>query len=53
MTIATDPQQPPAPGTPPVTMLNPDFPFSYDLYLAHPAGLAPRWPWSAPACPVW
>lgn len=39
MTIATDPQQPPAPGIPPVTMLNPDFPFSYDLYLAHPAGL--------------
>ena len=23
----------------PVTMLNPDFPFSYDHYLAHPAGL--------------
>ncbi|WP_288024269.1 NAD(P)/FAD-dependent oxidoreductase [Arthrobacter sp.] len=22
-----------------ITMLNPDFPFSYDLYLAHPAGL--------------
>lgn len=23
----------------PITMLNPDFPFSYDQYLAHPAGL--------------
>ena len=23
----------------PITMLNPDFPFSYDHYLAHPAGL--------------
>lgn len=26
-------------GDAPVTMLNPDFPFSYDEYLAHPAGL--------------
>lgn len=26
-------------GQPPLTMLNPDFPFSYDHYLAHPAGL--------------
>ncbi len=39
MTIATDPQQPPVPGQAPITMLNPDFPFSYDLYLQHPAGL--------------
>ena len=39
MTVATDPQQPPVSGQPPVTMLNPDFPFSYDLYLDHPAGL--------------
>ncbi len=39
MTVATDPQQPPVSGQPPVTMLNPDFPFSYDLYLEHPAGL--------------
>ena len=23
----------------PITMLNPDFPFSYDHYLAHPDGL--------------
>ncbi|MCC2661322.1 MAG: amine oxidase, partial [Arthrobacter sp.] len=27
------------PGLAPVTMLNPDFPFSYDRYLAHPDGL--------------
>ena len=26
-------------GDAPVTMLNPDFPFSYDEYLTHPAGL--------------
>lgn len=39
----------------PTTMLVPDFPFSYDGWLRHPAGLgclprsAPvrRWPWSA------
>ena len=30
----------PGPGArPPITMLNPDFPFSYDLYLAHPDGM--------------
>ncbi|MEV8149166.1 FAD-dependent oxidoreductase [Arthrobacter sp. NPDC080073] len=52
MTIATElPTEPtPRPGdlgvsqaTPadaPITMLNPDFPFSYDHYLAHPDGLA-------------
>ncbi|MBO0594695.1 FAD-dependent oxidoreductase [Nesterenkonia sp. E16_7] len=28
-----------APGEPTLTMLNPDFPFSYDHYLEHPAGL--------------
>ena len=55
MTIATelpasDPSStstlaPGAPGrrpgeqTAPITMLNPDFPFSYDHYLAHPDGL--------------
>ncbi|HEY8296190.1 MAG TPA: FAD-dependent oxidoreductase, partial [Micrococcaceae bacterium] len=39
MTIATDPHEPPPPGVAPITMLNPDFPFSYDLYLQHPAGL--------------
>ncbi|MDO5493546.1 MAG: NAD(P)/FAD-dependent oxidoreductase [Nesterenkonia sp.] len=26
-------------GEPPLTMLNPDFPFSYDHHLSHPAGL--------------
>ncbi|MGO4454347.1 flavin monoamine oxidase family protein [Arthrobacter sp. RAF14] len=29
----------PSEGTAPITMLNPDFPFSYDLYLQNPAGL--------------
>ncbi|NKX55154.1 flavin monoamine oxidase family protein [Arthrobacter mobilis] len=38
MTIATELTSTPAAGAP-VTMLNPDFPFSYDHYLAHPAGL--------------
>ncbi len=28
-----------APAEAPITMLNPDFPFSYDHYLAHPDGL--------------
>lgn len=28
-----------APSQAPITMLNPDFPFPYDEYLAHPAGL--------------
>lgn len=44
----------------PVTMLNPDFPFSYDEFLSHPAGLGSvpehrhgtGLPWSAPASPV-
>jgi hypothetical protein len=54
MTIATElpasdpsstsatPAAAPAPGgapAGPITMLNPDFPFSYDHYLAHPEGL--------------
>ena len=42
----------------PLTMFGPDFPFAYDDWLAHPAGLgevprpstAPRWPSSAAAC---
>lgn len=49
MTIATElpAEQSPERGTrkatpaeAPITMLNPDFPFSYDHYLAHPDGLA-------------
>ena len=43
MTTATElPAPEPAstrPGRAPITMLNPDFPFSYDHYLAHPDGL--------------
>ncbi|MBG6057134.1 monoamine oxidase [Cryobacterium sp. MP_M5] len=42
MTMASELPHPPVPGEaarPPITMLNPDFPFSYDHYLAHPAGL--------------
>jgi len=42
MTLATNLPHVPLsdrPGEPPLTMLNPDFPFSYDHYLAHPAGL--------------
>ena len=45
MTIATElpAPEPAAPGCrraqAPITMLNPDFPFSYDHYLAHPDGL--------------
>jgi monoamine oxidase len=38
VTIATDINHS-GPGTAPVTMLNPDFPFGYDTYLQHPAGL--------------
>lgn len=37
MTLATE--LPGDEGGAPITMLNPDFPFSYDLYLQHPAGL--------------
>lgn len=33
------PQTGPTPETGPLTMLGPDFPFSYDHYLSHPAGL--------------
>lgn len=49
MTIATELRTEPTPSTgisqatpaeAPITMLNPDFPFSYDHYLAHPDGLA-------------
>src|SRR6476660_9382016 len=42
MTIATElpaPEPAAEAGAAPVTMLNPDFPFSYDHYLAHPEGL--------------
>ncbi|WGW12366.1 NAD(P)/FAD-dependent oxidoreductase [Saxibacter everestensis] len=38
MTSATEFSEPHA-GEPPITMLNPDFPFSYDSYLADSAGL--------------
>ncbi|WP_165987273.1 NAD(P)/FAD-dependent oxidoreductase [Streptomyces sp. YIM 98790] len=36
---AHDEHQPAAPDLPPVTMFGPDFPFAYDDYLRHPAGL--------------
>ncbi|WP_230009381.1 NAD(P)/FAD-dependent oxidoreductase, partial [Microbacterium sp. Bi128] len=42
MTIATElpaPRSAAEAGAAPITMLNPDFPFSYDHYLAHPEGL--------------
>ena len=42
MTLATNLPHTPLSGEAgglPITMLNPDFPFSYDHYLAHPAGL--------------
>ena len=39
MTIATELHLEAEAGQKPITMLNPDFPFSYDEYLAHPAGL--------------
>ena len=39
MTLATELHAPAAADENPITMLNPDFPFSYDHYLAHPAGL--------------
>ena len=39
MTLATFPALPPSATDEPITMLNPDFPFSYDRYLEHPAGL--------------
>ena len=50
------------PDLPPITMFGPDFPFAYDDFLAHPAGLGlgagrastgPRSPSSAPDCPGW
>ena len=51
-----DARAPQAAAEAPITMLNPDFPFSYDHYLAHPDGLGsvppsctgPRWPSWAP-----
>ena len=41
MTVATElpASDPSSTQAGPITMLNPDFPFSYDHYLAHPAGL--------------
>jgi tryptophan 2-monooxygenase len=39
MTVATPLPRPRDPDEPPISMLNPDFPFSYDEYLSHPAGL--------------
>ena len=51
-----------ATAKPPITMFGPDFPFAYDDWLSHPAGLgsraarsgtAPRSRSSAPAWPGW
>ena len=39
MTLATFSASRPSDADQPLTMLNPDFPFSYDRYLQHPAGL--------------
>ena len=39
MTLATFSASRPSDADQPLTMLNPDFPFSYDRYLEHPAGL--------------
>ena len=39
MTAVTEFPSDGAATQPPITMLNPDFPFSYDHFLAHPAGL--------------
>ncbi|MGN6743393.1 MAG: flavin monoamine oxidase family protein [Amnibacterium sp.] len=39
MTLATFHALPPSATDEPLTMLNPDFPFSYDRYLGHPDGL--------------
>jgi NADPH-dependent 2,4-dienoyl-CoA reductase/sulfur reductase-like enzyme len=41
MTVATElpASDPSSTSAGPITMLNPDFPFSYDHYLANPAGL--------------
>ena len=39
MTAVTEFPSDGAAKQPPITMLNPDFPFSYDHFLAHPAGL--------------
>ena len=38
-TLAEEARRRPEEQTAPITMLNPDFPFSYDHYLAHPDGL--------------
>jgi tryptophan 2-monooxygenase len=38
-TLAGEAPRRPEEQTAPITMLNPDFPFSYDHYLAHPDGL--------------
>ncbi|WP_330176814.1 NAD(P)/FAD-dependent oxidoreductase [Streptomyces sp. NBC_01498] len=33
------PEETPSAGLPPITMFGPDFPYAYDDYLAHPAGI--------------
>jgi NADPH-dependent 2,4-dienoyl-CoA reductase/sulfur reductase-like enzyme len=38
-TAVHDEQHAEAQATPPVTMFGPDFPYAYDDFLAHPAGL--------------
>lgn len=39
MTSTVPPAGRPAAGLPPITMVGPDFPFPYDDYLGHAAGL--------------
>ena len=55
MTMASELPHPPVPGEaarPPITMLNADFPFSYDHYRAHPAGLTASAESSPPRTPA-
>ena len=59
-TAVHDEQHAQAQAQPPITMFGPDFPFAYDDFLAHPAGLgsvpppstAPRSRSSAADCPA-
>ena len=41
MTSTVPPAGRPAAGLPPITMVGPAFPFPYDDYLGHAAGLGP------------
>ncbi len=51
----------PADGKKPITIFGPDFPFAFDDWLEHPAGLGSipaermgkRWPLSVPVSPAW